>query len=219
MAKVLICYNCGEPNHISLFCPLPQRYTRCSCDVVNLGKANIHKPTCDTQNFRSRKNKLESDSFVEMNKMMDVEFRSVDDVVLVGKCGVHKKMTTPVLVNSSLQIAPLEKGFSVFGNNKATIIIVDESNMRRIKLDVSNNLVINGYYSLLPSGKVTYDRRSDPNAIGPFDVCVKVTTNDPLFDVRVKWNGHVYYLQVYPDGVLLKDPVENFLKRRLNGII
>lgn len=209
------CFNCGESSHISRVCPNNQLYSRCpECTNVCFG-ADKHKNHCSNVDFRS--DFLgNAASVVEWKTFLEMEYKFVNKVTVWTKQG-EKDLTdlTLFLPASSMQVKLVNGWIQFDGIEKRayTIVIIDKDDRRRLKLFVSNSMVINGHYTVSPKGCIKYDKFAEQNVYGRADCMLKMYSDDDIFHVRAKWESMSHILDLYRDGAILKDPHESYFKQ------
>lgn len=217
MASSLFCFNCGENSHISMHCTKQQKYSRCSeCEnVCFTGQA--HKENCGNKEFRSKKI-VPSNSVVELATILEISFKSAENI-FVASSNCDK-----VIGNASLWLPAInlqlrrEKNSLVFvgGEGERTISFVDEKDKHVLKLSIGKFLLINDYYKIWSNGCVQYNRNHMQNSFGRSSCTIKVQA-EYVMCARIKWNGMTYFIDIYPDGVVLKDPFEKYRKKFISN--
>lgn len=209
------CFNCDSPQHISLRCPAPQLYSRCiECSNVCFNEAQ-HKKGCWSSSFRSIFLGA-VDEITELGEILSIKFKLID-VILVKSTREDKLLSqTPLWIgNTNITLRKINDVLCLesTNNEKRIIGIQDENNMRRLKLEVSpESLLVNDYFSFSSNGSTKYNRSSVQNAFGKSDCELKVYTNGEFFKMRITWNGMKNCFDVYPHGIVLRDPFEIELK-------
>lgn len=216
------CFNCGSTSHVSIKCTEPQLYTRCSvCENVCFNAAR-HKNGCPNASFRSTFLKNVSE-VIEIVELIQFQFKGVDNVVLKTQRG-EKQIGANLLFLSQaqIQVQNINGILRVNGpdRGKQTIGFINRNEKRRVLISLlPNSLMINNHYMISSNGVIKYDRFEEQNAFGFANCLLKAYNNDELFYLRVKWNEMVFKFDVYPDGVILKDPQESYMEKNLKILI
>lgn len=213
MASGLFCYNCGQDSHISRFCPKKQKYNRCeSCENVCFNES-AHKAECNMKNFRSQMINP-TETVCTASTILEIMFRNMDNVFVVTPTGDKPIVGTLWFPAHNLQLRLEDKTLVWTGTHENTVnimTIVDKNEKRLICIDVNDKfLKINHYYKISSTGVVSYNRSLEPNVFGASHCEVKVEATDDVMNLRLKWNGGIYFVDVYPDGAYLKDPIERY---------
>lgn len=213
------CYNCGDPSHISIRCPLQQKYTRCGiCDKACFSERS-HAAWCTNIEFRSTYNG-EQTMIHEIDEIFSIELKPICRLAVVSPSGEKPiGRSTVWLSNSNIQIQA-DDGKLVFSGTKVdrrrTIIFVDEEEKRRLKIDVEKEKIfINGHYKISKSGHIAYDRYAEQNVYGRSDCTIKFTPENYMVYSKLTWYSASYFLDLYPDGALLADPYKAYLEKSL----
>lgn len=211
------CYNCGDTSHVSKRCPQRQEYTRCpECFNVCL-QPGKHRQQCQNDAFISTR--IDDVPMVfEVVPILQLEFEQVSDVFISSGNQDKKVGDLPLWVPGHALQLKFVDGILNFDGAKEksyTIGINDSADRRRLRLYISNVMVINGRYTILDKGIIKYDPSVDDNPFGHTHLTIKVNSASPLIKIRAKLNGKYFYIDSYSGGAILKDPLERNLRNRM----
>ena len=88
-----------------------------------------------------------------------------------------------------------------------TFAVVDQHNIRRFYVVVGECIEVNRYYTISSSQMVRFNRFSEQKMDGNVDCEIKVNVEHSMFYARIGWNNSYHYFDIYPNGVVLKDPI------------
>lgn len=210
------CYNCNDSSHYSINCPQDQLYTRCpTCNNVCFGDDG-HKRLCSNISFRSSF-KSQFDRVVETSLLLELTFKGINDVAIRVGDDMKRVGSNPLwLPEHSLQIKCVDGWLCFDGdkNKSYTIAVIDSNGKRRIKMSMSNKMLINTRYTVEAKGFVKYDMSAYDASHGYAHCTVQVDNIDVLFYAKAKWKANTLFMDSYPEGVILKDPFELHLRKR-----
>lgn len=220
----MACYNCGDPSHIGRRCPEDQMYTRCPVCWNVCFEAEKHRRQCTNTTFRSvLRDEAKVDqgkTVIEISPILQMAFKKVSDVSVRTGDQYKKFGDLPFwLSDYSVQLKYVD-GILNFDGAKGksyTIAIDDSEGRRRLRIYISNTMVINGRYTISDKGVIKCDTSVDDNPFGYSQVVIKVNNNEPLFNLRAKWNGKYVYIDSYNGGAIVKDPLERHLQKRMES--
>lgn len=82
----------------------------------------------------------------------------------------------------------------------------------RIKIQLAKIVTINERYELFENGTIRYNRFADQNTAGNSHIKVKIENNQDQWRIRLKkWNSF-YVFDVYSRGVILQDPMLQYVQ-------
>lgn len=210
--SVKYCHTCGSPSHLSINCP-DEIYTRCpSCKnaCFSTKPNNGHKFGYGNTDFLS-KFKSDFQSVTEIKRFLELKFHAVDDVVIrVGntfnRFGEHPLW----LPEHSLQVTKKGNNLHFDGDKmkKYAITVMDSDGKRRIKLFVSDVIIMNEQYTIDGQGNVKYGMFTQGSSLGYTDCIIQVNNENDVVKICAKWNGFGLLINGYVDGAILVDPFD-----------
>lgn len=216
------CFNCGSISHISLRCPEAQKYTRCTtCEKVCFSE-NSHASFCTQKRFRSTH--IDSDMIQEIEEILVIQMKPIDGLFVVSSGGDKPINDAPMwFANANMQIKSNGENvvFSAIKPSKCrTVVILDNDGDRRIKIVVSNEvMVLNDHYKIFKDGSVSYNRFEEQNIWGHADCKLKFATQHYLIHAKITWQLMGLFIDIFPDGVVLQDPCRDYLNKRMKDLM
>lgn len=202
-----VCFNCGKSSHLSRFCPEPAKFTRCPiCDNVCFNE-NSHKRYCSNTGFLSAPIE-QVDNVAEITPFMDIYFNPIVKLTIKSKKDdTDGKYFWCTSANMMVSQYDAHVVFHSSTTKMRSIAIVDHRNQLRMKIVASHYLKINDHYSISSNGLIQYNRFNEQKVDDSVDCVLKVVLNAEVVYARIGWAGKYYIFDIYPDGVIYRDPI------------
>lgn len=211
------CYNCLETSHYSVNCPQKQLYSRCAVCRNVCFEENGHKYGCSNKSFKSKfLDKAPTDSIVEIESFMQLKLKPVDDIFVCTGNQKKKIGESSLWVPEHSLSVKCTDGILVFAGAKGksyTIAVNDKNGNRRLKIALSNSLVINNRYSVTTDGFIKYQAKADDAPFGYAHIILSVENVANFIYGRILWKNQHLYLDIHPKGTVLKDPLQMHLQK------